>query len=480
MHWQRIVIISLSLVMALLSGVLFFLIKTDAVHFILQTPFGYLPQKVYLEKGETLFFINLTSSAVWPAAGPHPTHTTYSEFDYQGELAPLGSWRFVFQREGTYTFHDHLHPSFTGIVVAGQRDVSAVMDESICTDIIDPYEAAACMEIYFRNVAAVLPFVDARAVFIDLSTRYQRSCHTFAHDLGKNAYRAYLNNELPDIGEEASSCGYGFWHGFTTAMQVEQGIDASKEFCATLRANSIQQQNINRMNCYHGVGIGLIPDPPPTHMWGNFNALVEPALGFCDGIGGDPLFRERCLTGIYHAMTIYMDLRQYGFSYDEDSLAICASQDTRYQRECFITVVAALPQATGFDLERTVQIIEEVVPHDLFFEVFEYAAVLFVQAEDSIEVTGAFIASCASLDSNLRGICINAAINKLYNNGVPGVEYQKVNEFCSSQWIQDTERKSCFDTLVSYAMAVYDVKKVESEVCSAVPLEYREVTPCAD
>jgi plastocyanin len=447
-------------------------------HIVLRLSSGFFPDTVYLEPGQSLRFVNLTLEPSWPASGPHPTHTTYSEFDPQQGIDPLQSWVFTFTREGTYAFHDHVAPEMVGMVIAGSIDLSKVADEHACTELADPFAEAACMEIYYRNVVVDKDFNEARDLFIDLATRYQGICHTLAHDLGKNAYTAYTEGKLPEIGQEASSCGFGFWHGFTTAMQTHYGIDASKEFCASLTGNTPEQQKINRMNCFHGVGIGLIPDPPQPKQWGAFQALVDPALAFCETVEGDYLYKERCLTGIFHAMTIYLELQQYEFTYDEHSLKICQEQALAYQRTCFITLVAALPAATGFDLPRTLAILKEDVPGELFLEVFEYAAILFVQAENPIETTGRFVASCEAEQREYRSVCIDAVINKLYNNGVPGSEYQKASAFCSSEWVYEDERVGCFDAVISYANAVYAPEKV-LEACIALPGESRtSVTGC--
>jgi hypothetical protein len=438
-------------------------------HVVLRLPSGFFPKVVHMEKNDSLRFVNLSTRPSWPAAGPHPTHTSYPDFDAKEGIPPGYAWTFTFAEEGTYTFHDHFAPEMSGIAVAGKIDISQASDQETCTNLPDPHAQAGCMEIYFKNITDTEPFKEANTIFEDIAARYPGSCHTFAHDLGKNAYLAYMNNTLPDdIGQGASSCGYGFWHGFTTAMQTHRGIDAAKEFCASLGGGTDAQMGVNRMNCYHGIGIGLIPDPPPQQLWGEFQTLIDPALAFCDTIISDnPFFKERCLTGVFHAMTVYMQTEQYGFTFDEDSLSYCAKQAVEHQSTCFNTLVAALPQFTNFDLERTVAILKESTPASLLSEIFTYAAIIFVDAEASAQEAGDFVLECDALDPNFRPLCILAAINKLYNNGVPGIEYIKAVEFCSGDWIETGEKENCFHQVASYSAQVYKAEKMP-EVCNTI------------
>lgn len=455
-----------------LSCALWYIQKDTKQHIILRLPTGFFPNSVHIEKDESLKFINLTLRTTWPAAGPHPSHITYPDFDMIGGIAPLHTWVFTFAKSGTYTFHDHYAPEINGVVVSGSNDVSQVTEQSTCKALSDPLEQASCMEIYFRGAASKMTFIEARALFNDLAVRYQGSCHTFAHDLGKNAYTAYLKKQLPDVTQEASSCGNGFWHGFTTAMQAYGGIEESKEFCASLKGATDIQQSNSRTSCYHGIGIGLIPDPPPAYLWGAFQPLIEPALVFCDTIQGDPSYRERCLTGIFHAVSDYMIQKLYGFNFDENSLTKCAELVSAYQKTCFITLVSALPANTDFDLARTVAIIKKNTPQELFSDIFFHAAIIFVHAEAPIEEAGRFVDNCEVQNKDFRSICIEAVINKFYNNGLPGNEYQKASAFCSSVWVYTSEKERCFQEVISYAIAVYTAEKVV-EACDYVPEVYR-------
>jgi hypothetical protein len=464
----------------LIVAVAFICIITDAalwyVHHpvVLRLSDGFFPDTVRIQKNETVTFFDLSPRPMWPASSPHPKHTGYPAFDPQTLIHPWHAWSFTFTEDGAYPFHDHLAPQFVGVVTVGKNDLSKVADESTCTAIADAWQQESCMNLYFRNVTETKPYAQARAIYEDLAVRYPRSCHGFAHDLGKNAYHAYLDGSLPPIGQEASACAYGLWHGFTTAMQEERGFDSSKEFCASLTGATDELRTTNRMNCYHGIGIGLIPDPPSPELWGDFDGLVGPALDFCETVGGDPLYKERCQTGVFHAMTTYMVNDLYGLTFDEDSLGHCTTMtDPDRQYTCFITLVSAVPIFTRNDLEHTERILKRFSTSDFIYrEMFINAAIMSVTVDEPAADLGAFVAHCEAIGGILRPICIRAVINNLFSNGTPGVEYRKVAEFCSGGWIREDEKTNCYSEIPSYAGRMYAPEKL-GEACSAIPEEQR-------
>ena len=77
---------------------------------------GFQPEKLTIEKGDTVRFITSTDKFFWPASNLHPTHTAYSEFDPKQPLAQGEAWLFTFEKTGNWNFHDHLTPRLKGTV----------------------------------------------------------------------------------------------------------------------------------------------------------------------------------------------------------------------------------------------------------------------------------------------------------------------------------------------------------------------------
>jgi hypothetical protein len=66
--------------------------------------------------GEAVTVKNDSSMDLQFSSGPHPTHTEHPELN-EGILRPGESAPFTPSGPGTYSFHDHLHDQYTGMLV---------------------------------------------------------------------------------------------------------------------------------------------------------------------------------------------------------------------------------------------------------------------------------------------------------------------------------------------------------------------------
>ncbi|MBI2128879.1 cupredoxin domain-containing protein [Candidatus Woesearchaeota archaeon] len=89
------------------------------------TSSGFSPKTLAISAGETVVFTNKDGSAHWPASAVHPTHSVYpesggcigSKFDACRSLAQDESFSFTFNSKGSWKYHDHLNPAFTGTII---------------------------------------------------------------------------------------------------------------------------------------------------------------------------------------------------------------------------------------------------------------------------------------------------------------------------------------------------------------------------
>ncbi len=88
---------------------------------------GFSPKIVTISKGETVRFVNESSSSMWVASASHPTHKKYpaksdrdclgSSFD-QCEMNQTGEvWEFTFTELGTHVYHNHTRASRIGTII---------------------------------------------------------------------------------------------------------------------------------------------------------------------------------------------------------------------------------------------------------------------------------------------------------------------------------------------------------------------------
>jgi plastocyanin len=83
---------------------------------ISMTDTGFVPATVSVSAGTTVRFVNDGQAQHWPASAVHPTHDILPEFDSKRGVATGETYSHTFTKAGSWNFHDHLNPSFTGTV----------------------------------------------------------------------------------------------------------------------------------------------------------------------------------------------------------------------------------------------------------------------------------------------------------------------------------------------------------------------------
>lgn len=77
---------------------------------------AYTPQDVTIKKGEAVTFRNDSTTSIWPASNDHPSHTELSGFDALRSLKKGESYSYTFDAVGSWDYHDHNNPSFSGTI----------------------------------------------------------------------------------------------------------------------------------------------------------------------------------------------------------------------------------------------------------------------------------------------------------------------------------------------------------------------------
>lgn len=75
------------------------------------------PDPIEIKKWTKVIFKNTGTVVHWPASNLHPTHGVYPEFDPQEPIKPGEEWSFMFDKVGTWKYHDHLNPEITGEII---------------------------------------------------------------------------------------------------------------------------------------------------------------------------------------------------------------------------------------------------------------------------------------------------------------------------------------------------------------------------
>lgn len=80
------------------------------------TDTGFTPEKIEVTQGSMVEFINESSTDMWVASAPHPAHTDLPTFDQFKPTKKGSIYRYVFDKKGVWTYHDHINASLGGIV----------------------------------------------------------------------------------------------------------------------------------------------------------------------------------------------------------------------------------------------------------------------------------------------------------------------------------------------------------------------------
>ncbi len=97
---------------------------------VLYGPGGFSPSTVTIRAGDTVTFVNNGGDEMWVASAPHPSHTGYDGTSrdqhcaagYTGpqpfdQCAVGTNYSFMFQKAGTWAYHNHGNSADHGAVV---------------------------------------------------------------------------------------------------------------------------------------------------------------------------------------------------------------------------------------------------------------------------------------------------------------------------------------------------------------------------
>ena len=77
---------------------------------------GFNPREVKVRRGAKVTWVNKGQRQSWPASAFHPTHLEYPGFDSVRGLSQGESYSFVFEKTGSWKYHDHMNPTMSGAV----------------------------------------------------------------------------------------------------------------------------------------------------------------------------------------------------------------------------------------------------------------------------------------------------------------------------------------------------------------------------
>lgn len=83
---------------------------------VIVTTNGFTPQTLTVKAGTKVVWINQDKDVANVSSDVHPTHQVYPPLNL-GNFSSSSSVQLVFEKAGTYKYHNHLNPSQTGTIM---------------------------------------------------------------------------------------------------------------------------------------------------------------------------------------------------------------------------------------------------------------------------------------------------------------------------------------------------------------------------
>lgn len=77
---------------------------------------GFSPKKITVPAGTMVEFVNKSDMEMWVASNIHPEHEILPTFDQFKSVGKDKSYMYTFDKKGSWKYHDHLSPSFEGVI----------------------------------------------------------------------------------------------------------------------------------------------------------------------------------------------------------------------------------------------------------------------------------------------------------------------------------------------------------------------------
>jgi plastocyanin len=363
---------------------------------IRMTPNGFEPKELTVVQGDEVLFINNDEVDRWPASNFHPTHTLYPEFDPKTHVKPGESWKFTFEKTGTWRFHDHLFPHMTGTIVvledanatiATPANASSSDANSPLTpgnrglwqklkNFLDNFwhrifsqasgnssvvDEALLKEFKGEDEQGKYAWLEKRAEIENPKVAWQYVLaayqtpegvvgkpHDMAHLVGQLLFKAY---GLEGLATCTPVFAFGCYHGLmevafdkNDSEHYQENILKAEKACANMGTGFVT----GSQSCIHGMGHGIITFR---------NHDLNKALNDCDAL--ETGWRNYCYDGVFMELSISAAPSFYQKS---DPLYPCNTLGENYQTACARSQTIVMRQRFGLNTRNIAEVCAKSTP----------------------------------------------------------------------------------------------------------------------
>ncbi len=430
---------------------------------------GFHPERVAVEAGGDVTFVNESDVLLWPASNIHPTHQAYPGFDALGPIEQGESWTFTFDRPGEWRYHNHLVPRQGGVIVVegqpeAQRPETVVVSEADLAFEETTGVSADEVTRLFQDDALLEAFVErygpaATVELLSAASVQAGECHQRAHDLGRIAYGVFGAAAFSLSGHECQSGGY---HGATEALFSDRGTAELKEDVAAICGGG--SNSFFRHQCVHGIGHGLMA-------WTTYELLD--GLALCDELGGEA-DRRSCYSGVFMENVVGGLSGSMGHITDylsDDPHYPCNILSGPHVQACYFYQTSRMVQLFGGDFARVAEACAEA-PATAAFTCFQsmgrdVGGATRGRPEEAIALCG-YVGG----PGNRRDCLVGAVQDSFWDTGGADLALR----FCG---LLDapSEKGACYETVVGRALSLYEAPDQLAEFCERIEPAHRGRCP---
>lgn len=454
-------------------------------HTITLTGEGFEPAVLAIRAGDTVIFETDHDQPFWPASSFHPTHSLYEEFDPQKPVLPSGEWSFTFDLEGVWTYHDHLDPQKTGEIRV--LSIGDILPRK--TVPCEQLEGSVQMRCFDQELKQKLEEGGIEAAFDYFRQLYRDhpevayECHDWMHTLGEREYQLYAEGDEVRLKEEASLCGYGYYHGFIGALVAQtQSLQEAERFCTeAVSAHEAAALGVEE-SCLHGIGHSVATLAlEGQERWGDVLHVIESASSECLRLYPDTV--SDCLDGMFHELYTSVGRGDYGLTAEEyiqgdDPFMYCHELEDVVAVSCFSEFMKLWPYFFGEDKVAMMRYVLSAIPGILS----DSPRVLHSLVRSFIEMdiaTGEYtqsVAACGIVPQALKTECMRGFAIGFATHGEPGNMHEQGFAFCRDVYAGE-ERATCLKVMVRELIARYPDERMRA-ACQQLSTE--EQRACAD
>lgn len=317
-----------------------------------------------------------------------------------------------------------------------------------------------CYKQVFKSYidqAGIKPALESLLSLSNQNDLVKASCHSLAHDLGREAYVLTQGNIGKIFKEGNTTCWSGFYHG-----ALEKAFSRSENLPKTAAELCTVKNGVTGSflyyQCLHGLGHGLAA---------RFDNEIYQALDVCKTLA-DSYQQNSCYGGVF--MENYVANPEVGHSSkyldNNDPIAPCNKVEQIYKYNCYQLVSIQILKLNGYNFGQAFQTCESA-EKDFISVCYQSVGrdISGYTAEDPVRAVN----FCAEGNSIAETECIKAVVSDSVYSKSSEKNVQKICDL-----VNNSQKSSCYSSAGVAINVLYDKIEAKKQACRTFPSDFQE------